>query len=87
MRDAMNWLEEMQKFWEQRLGALADFVESEGKTRPDNNSSSKEAIDMTTVTTAEPDRSIVPSMPPWKLFTRHGPSLRNSCAGLGRAMK
>ena len=33
MREAMEWLEETQRFWEQRLDALADFVEAEVATK------------------------------------------------------
>lgn len=34
MREAMEWLEETQKFWEKRLDALAEFVEAEATTKP-----------------------------------------------------
>ena len=33
MREAMDWLEETQRFWEKRLDALADFVEAEATTK------------------------------------------------------
>lgn len=29
IQDAMSWLEETRKFWEQRLDSLADFVEAD----------------------------------------------------------
>ncbi len=32
MREAMDWLEQTQQFWESRLDALADFVEAEAAT-------------------------------------------------------
>ncbi|MEM9360769.1 MAG: metalloregulator ArsR/SmtB family transcription factor [Pseudomonadota bacterium] len=33
MREAMDWLEQTQKFWEKRLDALADFVEAEAAAK------------------------------------------------------
>ncbi|MGI9425473.1 MAG: ArsR/SmtB family transcription factor [Hyphomicrobiaceae bacterium] len=34
MQDAMDWLEQTRKFWEQRLDALASFVERDAATKP-----------------------------------------------------
>ena len=33
MREAMDWLEETQRFWEKRLDALASFVEAEATAK------------------------------------------------------
>lgn len=41
MREAMEWLEETQRFWEQRLDALADFVEAEVATKAASKQSKK----------------------------------------------
>lgn len=41
MREAMEWLEETQRFWEQRLDALADFVGAEVATKAASKQSKK----------------------------------------------
>ena len=33
MREAIDWLEETQRFWEKRLDALASFVEAEATAK------------------------------------------------------
>lgn len=41
MREAMDWLEETQRFWEQRLDALAEFVEEEVSTKASSRPAKK----------------------------------------------
>ena len=41
MREAMDWLEETQRFWEKRLDALASFVEAEATAKSVSKPSKK----------------------------------------------
>ena len=41
MREAMDWLEETQKFWETRLDALANFVEAEAAAKRSTKATKK----------------------------------------------
>ena len=41
MREAMEWLEQTQKFWEKRLDALADFVEAEASVKRSSNANKR----------------------------------------------